>query len=177
MPADTANSEFSRLELQEAINTIRDGLSVLVQIVTVLVVANVSIIGYAISEKYTGVIFLGAIIPLLVIVITRLVSRLLVPAVFTAYSVEKSFGVTEHECLMRLGLSVLSTAAFLKKLDAIEAQSGLDARSQGLRELNFSLLGPQQSAIFAIVCLISLIPILISFVLTYAFHWRMFGLT
>ncbi|MCA9742236.1 hypothetical protein KC734_11890 [candidate division KSB1 bacterium] len=172
--SESSETEFAKLELQEAINTFRTGLSVLVQIVTVLVVANVSIIGYALSNKMSGVIFLGTLIPLLIIVITKMVSRLLIPAVFTAYSVEKSFGETGHESLMRIGLSVLSTAAFLKQLDDIEAKSALKERATGLRELRFALLGPQQSFIFTILSLISLMQLIIPFLLTYLFHWRMF---
>lgn len=176
MSASQFEKEFAKLELQEAINTFRTGLSVLVQIVTVMVVANVSIIGYALSNKISGVIFLGALIPLLIIIITKMVSRLLVPSVYTAYTVEKSFGEAGHECLMRIGLSVLSTAEFLKNFDRIEAEVSLGARAEGLRKLRFSLLGPQQTLIFTVLCLISLLQVLIPFLLTNLFHWQMFQL-
>lgn len=176
MEQTKTQSEFSKLELQEAINTFRTGLSVLVQIVTVLVVANVSILGYAISYKMTGIIFLGALIPLLIIVITRMVSNLLVPAVYTAYAIEKHAGQSQHDNLMQIGITVLSSPDFIQKLDEISQQDGLAARAESLRDLNFSLLGTQKNLIFLILGLISLLQLLIPFILSSIYHWPMFQL-
>ncbi|MFQ5631428.1 MAG: hypothetical protein ACE5I1_21860 [bacterium] len=174
MEQNKIHTEFSLLELQEAINTFRTGLSVLVQIVAVLVVANVTILGYAMSEKITGVIFLGAIIPLLIIIITRIVSNLLVPAVYTAYSIEKHTGENRHDNLMQIGLSVLSSQEFMQKLDQISREDGLAARAENLRALHFSLLGTQKNLIFSVLVFISFIQTLIPIFLSNAPNWRMF---
>jgi hypothetical protein len=62
------NSQFLRQQLDQAIQTYRSALTVLVQIMTVLIVANVTVWGYAINYKIAGMIFIGAVFPLLTVI-------------------------------------------------------------------------------------------------------------
>ena len=171
---DVKNTEFLRQQLDQSIQTYRSGLTVLVQIMTVLIVANVTVWGYAINYQISGIIFIGAIFPLLTIYLIYLVGRLLAPVVFTAYHVEKQLGGESHTYLMRLGISVLSGETFISQMEKIGETESQPAQLEGLRKLNFLILGTRQGIANSILVLISILQLIAPVLLSYFFGWPIF---
>lgn len=171
---DKRNDEFLRQQLDQSIQTYRSGLTVLVQIMTVLIVANVTVWGYAINYKISGIIFVGAIFPLLSIYLIYLVGRLLTPVVFTAYHVEKQLGRENHDYLMRLGISVLSGEMFISQLETIGEIKSRPEQLERLRKLKFSILGHRQGIANTILVLICILQLIAPVLLSYYVRWPIF---
>jgi hypothetical protein len=168
------NAEFLRQQLGQAIQSYRSALTVLVQIMTVLIIANVTIWGYAINYKTAGLIFIGAIFPLLTIYLFSLVGRLLSPIVFTAYHAEKQMSRESDSSLMRLGISVLSGEKFISQLEKISDMESRPERLEKLRKLNFLILGHRQGIANSILVLISILQLIAPFLLSSLFGWPIF---
>lgn len=166
--------EFSRLQLEQSIQTYRTGLTVLAQIITVLIIANGTVVGYALTGKTAGFFFIGALFPLLIIFLTRMVGKLFVPAVFTSYSIEKYFDAAGHDCLMTTGISMICSEEFLEKLEKIRRLSQTDARIHALQELDFSILGSRERMAVAALLLLALGQCLVPFALSTLFSWKLF---
>lgn len=171
---DANNAEFLRQQLDQAIQSYRSALTVLVQIMTVLIVANVTIWGYAINYKTAGLIFIGAIFPLLTIYLFSLVGRLLSPIVFTAYHAEKQLGRASDTALMRLGISVLSGEKFISQLEKISQAAGRTEQLAELRKLKFTILGQRQGIVNAILLAISILQLIAPLLLSYFIGWPIF---
>mgnify|MGYP005725322691 CR=1 FL=1 len=172
--SDNQTAEFLRQQLDQAINTYRSGLTVLVQIITILIVANVSVWGYAINYKIAGAAYLGALFPFLVIYLSGLVSRLLKPSIYTAYHAEKELNPGDKDYLMRVGISVISNQEFLNALDEIPNIESYPERVEKIRELKFSILGEQKIIAYTILGVLSLIQGLAPVFLAQTYGWRIF---
>lgn len=168
------NADFLRQQLDQAIQSYRSALTVLVQIMTVLIVANVTIWGYAINYKTAGLIFIGAIFPLLTIYLFNLVGRLLSPIVFTAYHAEQQLDRESDTSLMRLGISVLSGEKFISQLEKISQVAARPEQLVELRKLKFSILGHQQGFVNAILLAISVLQLIAPFLLSHFMGWPIF---
>ena len=67
--------EIAKLQLQQSIETYRVQMSLLVQICTVLVVADATTVGYAIQQKLAGIIWVGVIFPVTMFLVIRVIFR------------------------------------------------------------------------------------------------------
>jgi hypothetical protein len=85
------NQELLNAQLAQAMDTYRTQLSLLVTIITILVVANATVIGYAISTKIASVIFIGPLFPIVIIVVSRVIFKLSLPVVYTAINIESKY--------------------------------------------------------------------------------------
>ena len=168
------NSEFLHQQLDQAIQSYRSALTVLVQIMTVLIVANVTIWGYAINYKVAGLIFIGALFPLLTIYLFSLVGRLLSPIVFAAYHTEKQLGRGNGNSLMHLGISILSGEKFILQLEEIGETASRAEQLKKLQKLKFTILGQRQAFVNTILLLLSILQLLAPLLLSYFVGWPIF---
>ena len=96
---DLRMSEFAAKELELAIGTFREQFSLLIQIATVLVIANVTVGGYAISEKIAGLLFFTALFPFSILFVSSGIRRYMLPIVYTAVAIEHKYGQDEIDWL------------------------------------------------------------------------------
>ncbi len=172
--ANEPSPEFLRQQLDQAINTYRSGLTVIVQIITVLIVANVSVWGYAINYKIAGMFYIGAIFPLLIFYLIKLAGRLLAPSIYTAYQVEKMFSGSQHLFLMRTGISVIADKKLIHALNEMaELESG-EERIERLRNLTFDILGKRQYIVYIILFFISGLQLVTPLLLSHYYDWPIF---
>jgi len=127
--------------------TFRHGVTSLAQLVTVFVLADITLIGFAIDNQIAGIIFLGALFPLFIMNSASVVGKLLTPTIFTAYCIEQKCGA-EISGLMHTGLRVNFSREVAHKLAAISAISNIDDQAAQLRRLNISMFGRRKAKFF-----------------------------
>lgn len=83
--------EFAKLQLQQSVETLRVQVSLLVQICTVLVLGDATVVGYAIQQRLAGVMWAGLIFPLAMRTFISFIMRLTVPIAATAVQIETEY--------------------------------------------------------------------------------------
>lgn len=108
--------EFARLQYQQAIETYRTQLSLLVQIMTVLVLADATVAGYAITTQIASVWLIGALFPMIIRVVSIIALRLMAPVLLTAVSVERKYRIDGVPLLASTFISATITPQYLRQL-------------------------------------------------------------
>jgi len=74
---ENTNTAFLIMQYEQAMETFRHGVTSLAQLVTVFVLADITLIGFAIDNQIAGIIFLGALFPIFIINSASVVGKLL----------------------------------------------------------------------------------------------------
>ena len=75
-------------QYEHAIKSFHDSLSLLNQSITILVIVNATIIGYAISSKIAGVFFIGSLFPIIILYLYNIILRGLIPIIYFVITLE-----------------------------------------------------------------------------------------
>jgi hypothetical protein len=128
-------SEFTKLQLQQCVETYRVQLSLLVQICTVFVIADATTVGYAFQQRLASVIWVGMVFPVTMLIVMRVVVSMTIPALAVAVSIEMKYKEEDLSGLMSSFVSVAISPEFLEKLRAAAAHSSETARISSLSRL------------------------------------------
>jgi len=169
----TAKPEFVISEFEQAAETFRTQFSLLTQAMTVLVLADVTLIGYAISTQISGIIVIGAIFPIMILYIAFSVDRLMLPIVYTAISLEHKYGGGNTDWLASTFLSMVTPSENVDKLKAISVIQDPKERIRKLRTLKTPLVFGAQGTTCIVIALVALGQVVAPIVLTLAFKWRL----
>jgi hypothetical protein len=165
-------SELTKLELQQSIETYRVQMSLLVQICTVLVIADATTVGYAIQQKLAGIIWVGIVFPITMFLIIRVVFRLTLPILATAIGIEARYKDTEMPGLMSNFVAVAISPTFFTRLRSaslLDDESERIKALQTLRRPAFAGVSPTKWILTIIILGQLLTPIL----LWHFAHWRL----
>lgn len=88
----TTENDIAQKQLIEAISTFRTQYTLAIQILSLLVLSNITVLGWAITQKTASIFLLGSIIPLIFILFRIQFFSLTFPIMFSAYSFEKKIG-------------------------------------------------------------------------------------
>ena len=111
------NQEILNLQLTQAMETYRLQLSLLVTIITVLVVANATVVGYAITTQIASIFFIGSLFPTGIIVAARIIFGLSLPIIYTAVNIERNYiGVADMDWLASTFISVSVAPEYYDRL-------------------------------------------------------------
>ena len=99
--------ELEKLEPEQAISAYRAQYAQFVQMTTVLIVANVTIIAYAATTKIAGILFIGAIFPILMFYTHNRTNKMMLPMLYTAIGLENKYGKGSSDWLITTLLSYL----------------------------------------------------------------------
>lgn len=79
MPSDSAtpNIDFLTTQYEQWMETFRHGVTSLAQLVTVFVLADITLLGFAIDNQIAGIIWIGALFPLFIMNSASVVGKLL----------------------------------------------------------------------------------------------------
>jgi len=173
MPPDSEkiSSEFLITQYEQAMETFRHGVTSLAQLVTVFVLADITLIGFAIDNQIAGIIFIGALFPLFIMNSASVVGKLLAPTIFTAYNLEQKCGA-EIGGLMHTGLRANLSLKVANKLAAISAMSNLDDQALQLRRLDISMFGRRKHLVNTLLIFVTLIHVIAPLLLTSRFAWK-----
>lgn len=166
--------EFVRLQLGHAITTYQAIWSSLIQILTVLMIANATILGYAITTKIAGVMLLGAFFPIMIFAVELMANKRALPVIYTAISLEQKYGIANTDWLGSTFISVTMSPDYLKRLQVIAAIEDPTERIEKLKHAPLPLFKGIYSYLLPIgIVLISLLQLIAPFFL-WRLGWRMF---
>lgn len=166
--------EFVRLQLGHAITTYQAIWSSLIQIITVLVIADATILGYAFTTKIAGVMLLGAFFPIMIIAVQLMANRRALPVIYTAISLEQKYGITNTDWLSSTFISVTMSPDYLNRLKFIAAIKNPTERMEQLKRAPIPLFKGIYSYLLPIgIVLVSLLQFIAPFFL-WRLGWRMF---
>jgi hypothetical protein len=171
--AERINPEFLIVQYEQAMETFRHGVTSLAQLVTVFVLADLTLLGFAIDNQIAGIIFLGALFPIFIMNSASVVGKLLAPTVFTAYCIEQKCGEAISG-LMHTGLRVNLSREVANQLAAISAIENIDEQAAQLRRLDISMFGRRKNLVNFLLILVALIHVLAPLLLiSNRFAWRL----
>ncbi len=165
---------FVKTQLEQAFETFRVQFSLLVQVITILVLGDVTIIGYAISAQIAGIILIGIIFPLMTLYILYRMSRLAIPVIYTAISIENKYGGDDTDWLASTYASTMMTVEFVTKLKAISSIQDAAERTQQLRHLKAPLVGGSKGLTRIALVILAIGQIVAPVILALYFNWRLF---
>jgi hypothetical protein len=167
------DAEFIRLQLGHAISTYQSLLTQLVQIITVLVIADATLVGYAISTQIAGVMLIGAFFPIMIIIVQLMVNKRSLPVIYTAVSIENKYKNANIDWLASTFISVTMSREYLNKIKIADNPDPAK-RIDDLMNLPIPLFKGIYSYLMPIaLVVITLIQIIIPIVLWH-YGWRMF---
>jgi len=170
--AEKINSEFLTVQYEQAMETFRHGVTSLAQLVTVFVLADITLIGFAIDNQIADIIFLGALFPIFIMNSANVVGKLLAPTIFTAYCIEQKCGA-EISGLMHTGLRVNLSPEIAQKLETISAMTNIDDQAGQLRKIDISMFGRRKTLVNILLILVALIHIIAPLLFTSCFSWKL----
>ena len=169
------DKEFIRLQFQQAMETYRTQLNLLIQIATVLVVADATVVGYAISTQIAGVLFVGIIFPLSLLLINRILFRLTLPVIYVAVSLEMKFGGDNIDWLATTFISNAVSPIYAASLKVISSIDNHAERIRELKKMESPTFRPKNRYIgTSIVILVIIGHVITPIVLSQYFGWRFF---
>jgi len=160
-------------EVQKVFDVMRSFFTLLAQALSVLVAANVTVIGYAITTQTAGVLFVGAFVDLFAwFVMTTLDAVLLAPVYYRAIALRRQLG-GESLGFFPVFLATYYRASLPDELEELTKISDVKVRTRKLCGLFTPSLRRFQKRVFlfggfAALQLLS-IPVLVNW-----FGWRMF---
>ncbi len=171
----TSDLEFARLQLEQAIATYQTQLSLLVQIITVLVIADATVVGYAISTQIAGILLVGPLFPLIILVISRIIFKLSLPTIYTAVSIEQKYGSASADWLASTFVSTIISPDYLNRLKTIALIQDPSDRIKQLKNTPApSFKGTGAGITKLMLVLIILGQVIAPFILSSYFGWRIF---
>jgi len=158
-------TELILAEFEQAIITFRAGFTTLSRIGALLIIADVTVIGYAINTRIAGIVFLGAIFPFGIMYLIKVVGKLLTPVIITAYSIEKEYGDNKIRTLMNAGLSINLSKKFSDKLESILSVKDAYEQDKMMSKVYFPMLGPGRLAFNSLLILFAIAQLVAPFFL------------
>ncbi len=108
--------EFAKLEFEQAIESFRSGLSLFVQIVAVLIIADGTIVGYALTTQIASVLLIGSIFPIAILFLIHLGRRAIVPIIYSALSIERNYGDCGADLLVSTFVAFTNSTEYVTEL-------------------------------------------------------------
>ena len=129
-------SDFTKMQLQQSIETYRVQLSLLVQICTVFVVADATTVGYAVQQRLGAVLWVGLIFPVSIILVIRVVVRMSIPILATAVSIETRYANPEIGGFVSTFVAATISQDFLNRIRSAGMLNDEQLRTRALVKLN-----------------------------------------
>ena len=125
--------EVKKVQLQQAVETCRAQLTLLVQILIALVIADVSVTGYAVNSRSSALLGIGAVLPLSMLFVGWTVSRLTIPFLYTAVRLEADFNAGDG--LVTTFLSFTESVTYIHEMQSIAKLEDAAVRVERLKHL------------------------------------------
>ena len=165
------NTEFAHLELAQAIETFRIQFNLLIQILTIFVISDVTVIGYAISSQISGIFFVGAFIPLMMLLVINGAEKYMMVVLYTAVVLESKYGKRNTDWLASTYISVVSSSKLIKRLYEISQIDDYEERIGTLRKQRLAIV--RRTSFRFVLIVIAFAHVIVAFLLSSAFHWRL----
>ena len=166
--------DFVKLQFEQSMEMYHKQFSLFVQIGIVLVVGNITIIGYAFSTRSAGVLLVGVLFPILVFWLMQRFERMMLPVLFTAVSLEYRYGRSNADWLASTFLSAAVSPEALNAIQSISTEQDYTKRIERLRKVNISPMGKGKGLSRAGLLLVALGQVVAPIILALVFQWQLF---
>lgn len=168
-----SKSDFIKLQLDQAIDTFKTQLSLSVQIITILLIANVTVVGFAISNKIAGIFFLGFIFPCVLLFVLIRMSRMMKPLLYTAIHLEQKYGGGDTDWVVSTFIGTVINQEYLDKLKEISSDSDPLKRANNIRKLKSPFMSNIKSPALLTLILLAFLQLIFPFILILFFSWHL----
>lgn len=169
-----SEQEFIKSQFEQSMETYRTQLTLLSQLTAVLVIANATVVGYAISSQKSGILLIGPLFPIMILCIAHSIFRLMVPVIYTAVSLEHKYGAPHIDFLATTFLSISMSTEYVDELKAISMNQDPVERIRQLRGVTRPLLGSGRNIVTTALVLVALGQFIAPVILSLLFKWRFF---
>lgn len=141
-------------EIIEALSTYRTQYTLMTQIVTVIILANVSIIGFALTSNKYELLYLSAFFPILILFVRAKSEQLMLPVVYVAFQLEQSLR-TDKDLLATTFLATTYSTSF-KDFEKINKLTSKNDRMKALQKLissQYFMLFRQSNLLVTVLCI------------------------
>ena len=171
---ESSTFEFIKSQYNQAFEVLRLQINLFIKVSTILVVADVSLIGYAMNQHSAGIVAIGMIFPLVILATISLLGKTLIPVMFTILRIERAFSVGDHNWLGTTYFAFVISEDFKKDLERILEIQNSSSQFYELRKIDpssiASLVGI--TSLFHWLIILAAIGQLVSAgILFYFFHW------
>ena len=170
--ATEAHWEFARAQFELSVETYLTLLKLLVQMVTVLVLADVTVLGYAITQKISSVLLIGSVFPLMILFHLYVIRRFTMPVVYTAVSLEQRLGDFGGDWLFSTLMGFTQSAEYIDRLRDISLIEDHAEKIQRLHKMPLPRIGSGKHIGKLAVATVAVAQIVASMILTVFFNWR-----
>lgn len=167
-------TEFAKLQFQQALDTIRAMNTLQVQIITVLAVANATLLGYSINARMAGMLFVGSIFPAMVLYVIYAVRRVMLPLFYVALSLEERYRSNTMDGLVGALLTATVSPKYVAELKSISASPNQADRMLRLRRSSGPLIGSGKRIGRTTLVVVAVGQIIAALVLSSYYGWRLF---
>jgi hypothetical protein len=165
---------FVIAQLQQMSESYRLVITLTVQIITVLVLANVTLVGYAMGRSLAGILLIGPIFPLGIITTVYVAGRMGLPLIYTYINLERKYGHDQADWLGRSFFSVFINHRWVERALKIGELPDWSQRFAEMRRLPLPVVGTGKGIIRACLGLVALGQVAAAFILWGFFDWDMF---
>lgn len=170
----TVKGEFIKAQFEQTLETFRALYAILIQILTVMVVADATVVGYAITTQISGILFIGTLFPLVMLYIIIRTYKLMLPIAYTAVSLEHRYGGHGADWLASTFLGLTISPEYVATLKTISSMPNYAERFERLRHTREPALGTATGLTRLALYAIGLGHIIAPVILSLLFHWRLF---
>ena len=172
--AEDLEHKFAMMQCEQTYATLRTQLNLLIQVITILVVANVTILGFAVSQKLASAFLVAALFPAAVLFVSYIVFRLATPLYYTAVGLETIYGNQEMSWLVSTFASFVVSEQYVIELREISQLSDAAQKRARLDSLPKPWIGTGGGyARFALI-LLAVAQVALAIVLAVFFDWQFF---
>ncbi len=166
--------DFVRLQIQQSMDLYRSTISTLVQILTVLVVGDVTVAGFAMNQKSSGILIVGVVFPIIMYYLIYRINFILVSTFFTAVSLEQKYGGINENWLASTLLVVGISPEALKEMVEISKITDPNIRAKRLRKASVPPIRKGMGLLRFSLIAIAVGQIWAPFILAYLYQWKLF---
>lgn len=170
--------EFAKLQLAQALDTYRTQMTLLVQILTVMVIADCTVVGYSLANKNPMSLAVGCIFHFFMLYTLLAIQHLSIPILYTAVNIEQAYGTGVVDGVATSFLSFTSSPEYVGELRKIAndyCSCVLEERIMRLRALPRPRLGVRGHLVRKGLIAIGLGQIIAATVLHLVLHWPVLG--
>ena len=171
------DKDFIKSQIEQAITTYGNQIGLFVQVITILALANITLVGYAISEKIAGIIGAASLFPLFIIGTAKVTNEITLPIIYTAASLEQKYGSKEMDWIASTFVSTVFSTEYLQRFREISMIADQNERIRMLNLVKLPLFQKdrgvmrRRSGITFILLFVA--QCILPFILHFWFGWRL----
>lgn len=168
------NLDFVRSELALSLDLYKSQLSLATQVITVIVVGDITLTGYALSSLSAGILLVGALFPLMALYQLYRFNKMIKPVIYTAINLELKYGNRDTDWLMSTLMATSVSLNLVNNISKISEEPNLDNRIEKLNKMKINSMGGGKGLVRAGLIFATIAQLIAPIILTLVFKWKLF---